>query len=53
VRVLKSGDWKLLRRSPPYFVGIHSAIQDIEKLARSYLAKVPKGAPVTSSYASA
>jgi hypothetical protein len=53
VRVLKSGDWKLLRRSPPYFVGVRSAIQDIEKLARSYLATVPKNAPTLSSYATA
>lgn len=53
VRVLESGDWNLLRRSPPYFVGVRSAIQDIEKLVRSYLAKVPKAAPVTSGYATA
>jgi len=53
VRVLQSGDWKLLRRSPPYFVGIRSAIQDIDKLARSYLATVPKGAQVTRDLVSA
>lgn len=53
VRVLKSGDLRLLRRSPPYFVGIRSAIQDIEKLARLYLAKVPKTARVTGGYATA
>ena len=53
VRVLKSSDWRLLRRSPPFFVGIRSAIQDIEKLARAYLAKVPKTAQVISGYATA
>jgi hypothetical protein len=53
VRVLQTGDWKLLRRSPPFFVGVTSAIQDIEKLARSYLAQVPKTAAVIESYASA
>ena len=53
VRVLHKRDWKLLRRSPPYFVGVRSAIEDIEKLSRSYLATVPKEAPVTSGYASA
>ena len=53
VRVLKSSDWRLLRRSPPYFLGIRSAIQDIERLARAYLAKVPKTAQVTSGYATA
>jgi hypothetical protein len=53
VRVLQTGDWKLLRRSPPYFVGVRSAIQDIEKLARSYLERVPKGAPVTEDLVTA
>jgi hypothetical protein len=53
VRVLESGDWKLLRRSPPYFLGVQSAIQDVEKLTRSYLANVPKTAPVANDYASA
>ncbi len=53
VRILGSGEWKLLRRSPPYFVGVRSAIQDIEMLARSYLAQVPKTAPVTGSHAPA
>ncbi len=53
VHIVESGDWKLLRRSPPYFVGVRSAIQDIEKLVRSYLAKVPKSATVTSGYATA
>ena len=53
VRVLQTGDWKLLRRSPPYFVGVRSAIQDIEKLSRSYLERVPKGAPVTEDLVTA
>jgi hypothetical protein len=53
VRVLKSRDWKLLRRSPPYFVGVRGAIQDIERLARSYLEQVPRTARVTNDYATA
>ncbi|MFQ5548821.1 MAG: hypothetical protein ACE5FV_11045 [Woeseia sp.] len=53
VRILQSGDWKLLRREPPHFVGVRSAIQDIDSLVRSYLAKVPKGAPTTPGYATA
>lgn len=32
VRILKSGDWAMLRRSPPYFVGIDDAERDMEKL---------------------
>jgi hypothetical protein len=51
--VLHARDWKLLRRCPPYFVGVLSAIQDIEKLARSYLEQVPKTASVTGSFAAA
>lgn len=53
VRVLETKNWQLLRRRPPYFVGIRSAIQDIEKLARSYLSRVPKAAPVIGGYATA
>jgi len=41
VRVLKSGDWRLLRRSPPFFVGVSDAIQQIEKLVKSQLADIP------------
>ncbi len=53
IKVLESGNWELLRRRPPFFVGVLSAIQDIETLARSYLKRVPETAPVTKGYASA
>jgi hypothetical protein len=38
VRVIEAGDWSLLRREPPCFVGIVNAINEIEKLVRSQLA---------------
>jgi hypothetical protein len=40
IRILKSGEWAMLRRSPPYFVGVDDAERDIEKLVRSQLAEV-------------
>jgi len=41
VRILKSGDWRLLRRSPPYFVGDSGSVQNIEKMVQSQLAALP------------
>jgi hypothetical protein len=41
VRVLKADDWRLLRRSPPYFVGDSEAVQTVEKMVRSQLAELP------------
>ncbi len=38
VRVLKSGDWSLLRREPAVYLGLGSAIQDIEQLVARQLA---------------
>ncbi len=32
LRVIRSGDWSLLRRRPPYFLGIISAAHELEKL---------------------
>lgn len=43
VRILKSGDWSLLRRSPPYFLGVSDAIESIEHLVQTQLAAIPKG----------
>jgi hypothetical protein len=43
VRILKSGDWAMLRRNPPYFVGIDDAEHDMEKLVAIELAEVPGG----------
>ena len=37
VRVIESDDWSLLRRDPPYFLGIVSAVNEIEKLVRNQL----------------
>lgn len=42
VRILKTGDWSLLRRSPPYFVGVQDAMQNIERMVTSQLRKIPK-----------
>ena len=42
IRILKTGDWDMLRRNPPCFVGVDHAEQDMEKLAQSQLAAVPK-----------
>lgn len=42
VRILKSGDWSMLRRSPPYFVGDIDAIDNIERLVQTQLATIPK-----------
>ncbi|MGH8193370.1 MAG: hypothetical protein ACREQ8_03070 [Woeseiaceae bacterium] len=38
VRVLKEGDWTLLRRNPPYFLGVSGAIESIEHLVQRQLA---------------
>jgi hypothetical protein len=37
VRVIKSGDWTLLRREPPAILGIVNAVNEIEKLVRNQL----------------
>ncbi len=38
VRVLETGDWGLLRRKPPYFLGIINAVQEVEQLVSKHLA---------------
>ncbi|MCP5093608.1 MAG: hypothetical protein GY949_22125 [Gammaproteobacteria bacterium] len=38
VRILETGDWSLLRREPAYFLGITSAVQEIEQLVARQLA---------------
>jgi hypothetical protein len=40
VRVLKTGDWDLLRRQPPCFVGVGEAPDDMERLAAAQLADI-------------
>lgn len=42
IRVLKTGDWSMLRRSPPYFVGVDDAEREMELMVESQLAAVPK-----------
>ncbi|MDZ7645215.1 MAG: hypothetical protein U5K76_14050 [Woeseiaceae bacterium] len=41
-RILRTGDWMLLRRRPPYFVADSEAPDRIEKLVDSQLAQVPR-----------
>jgi len=41
VRVLKSGDWRLLRRSPPYFLGESDAIESVDNLVHKQLETIP------------
>ena len=53
VRVLKTGNWRLLRRSPPYFLGVSDAMQNIEKLVESQLAALPAEHATISGYVSA
>jgi hypothetical protein len=38
VRIISTGNWALLRRDPPYFVGVISAIQDVEHYVKEQLA---------------
>ncbi len=38
VRILKTGDWSLLRRKPAVYLGIAEAVHDIEKLVARQLA---------------
>ena len=37
VRVIEGGDWTLLRRKPPYFLGIVNAVHDLENLVTRHL----------------
>lgn len=43
VRVLKTGGWDLLRRNPPYFLGVSDADQVMEQLVNKQLAAIPAG----------
>jgi hypothetical protein len=53
VRILKGGDWRLLRRSPPYFVSDSGSIQNIEKMVRSQLDALPAKHAVIPDYVTA
>jgi hypothetical protein len=37
VRIIEAGDWSLLRREPPFFLGIISAVNDLETLVSRQL----------------
>jgi len=41
VRVLKTNNWDLLRREPPYFVGVSDAVASMDSVAQKLLAGVP------------
>ncbi len=41
VRVLKSNNWSLQRRDPPYFLGVNDAVENVEDMVRELLAGVP------------
>ena len=53
VRVLKSGDWRLLRRDPPCFVGVSGAAKEIDEIVRVQLSQVPPEHRVASEYVTA
>lgn len=53
VRVLKASDWRLLRRSPPYFVGVSDAVQSIDKLVQSQLSDIPLDQVSVTGYVTA
>jgi hypothetical protein len=40
VRIISTGNWSLLRRDPPYFLGIVSAAQDVEQYVSAQLASL-------------
>ena len=41
IRVLKTNDWRLLRRNPPYFVSNEETVSKFDDLVASQLASVP------------
>lgn len=45
VRIIQSGNWSLLRRDPPYFLGIVNAVSELEKLVVRQLGLL-RGKPV-------
>ena len=48
VRILETGDWSLLRREPAFYLGIATAVQEIEQLVARQLASF-HGARVPST----
>ena len=37
VRIIETDNWTLLRREPPYFLGIVNAVNELENLVRRHL----------------
>ena len=42
VKVLKTGQWQLLRRDPPYFLGVSGAVENVDYMVQKLLAGVPQ-----------
>jgi hypothetical protein len=53
VRVLKFEEYQLLRRSPPYFLGVSDAVQSMDNLVHEHLAEIPAEHAATTDYLSA
>jgi len=52
-RIMKSGDWRLLRRQPPYFLGCDDALQILEHLVDEQIATLPAEHASAREYVSA
>ena len=53
VHILKTGEWLLLRRNPPYSLGVNDALQIIEHLVQEQLATIPSEHAEAEEYVSA
>ena len=53
LRVVKTSDWRLLRRSPPYFLGVSDAIENVEYLVHKQLAMIPAKHAAAPGYVTA
>jgi hypothetical protein len=53
VRVLKTNDWALLRRNPPYFVGIRDTAQNMASMVQSQLEGLPADTELAANLISA
>lgn len=53
LRILKTGDWMLLRRNPPAFVAVTDAQRQIEELVVTQLAEVPQQHDVAKGFMTA
>jgi len=38
VRIISTGNWALLRRDPPYFLGVAGAVHEVESYVSEQLA---------------